>query len=109
MKRGGDLELKQVWKVLFLMLPLMFAGTVVAQNEAAVEEESATATLAVADESDTDADATADAEAEEEEASDDEAVDLDRVTVTGSRLQRETYTSIAPLQIITAEGSREIG
>ena len=38
-----------------------------------------------------------------------EAADLDRVVVTGSRLQRETYTSIAPLQIITAEGSREVG
>ncbi|MEE4216554.1 MAG: TonB-dependent receptor [Xanthomonadales bacterium] len=38
-----------------------------------------------------------------------DAADLDRVVVTGSRLQRETYTSIAPLQIITAEGSREAG
>lgn len=38
-----------------------------------------------------------------------EAADLDRVVVTGSRLQRETYSSIAPLQIITAEGSREAG
>ena len=38
-----------------------------------------------------------------------DVADLGSVTVTGSRLQRETYTSIAPLQIITAEGSREVG
>ena len=35
--------------------------------------------------------------------------DLGRIVVTGSRLQRETYTSIQPLQIITNEGSREAG
>jgi iron complex outermembrane receptor protein len=39
----------------------------------------------------------------------DESTDLGRIVVTGSRLQRETYTSIQPLQIITAEGSREAG
>ncbi len=39
----------------------------------------------------------------------DESADLGRIVVTGSRLQRETYTSIQPLQIITAEGSREAG
>ncbi|MBT8040169.1 MAG: TonB-dependent receptor [Gammaproteobacteria bacterium] len=38
-----------------------------------------------------------------------DAADLDRVVVTGSRLQRETYTSISPLQIITATESREAG
>ena len=38
-----------------------------------------------------------------------DVAELGNVTVTGSRLQRETYTSIAPLQIITAEGSREVG
>ena len=31
------------------------------------------------------------------------------VVVTGSRLKRDTYSSIAPLQIITAEVSREAG
>ncbi len=49
---------------------------------------------------------------ESEEAVDeaeDESADLGRIVVTGSRLQRETYTSIQPLQIITAEGSREAG
>ncbi len=39
----------------------------------------------------------------------DESADLGRIVVTGSRLQRETYTSIQPLQIITSEGSREAG
>ncbi len=39
----------------------------------------------------------------------DEATDLGKIVVTGSRLQRETYTSIQPLQIITNEGSREAG
>ncbi len=53
-----------------------------------------------------------DAEEEDEDvqsAETDEAADLDKVVVTGSRLQRETYTSISPLQIITAQGSREAG
>ena len=51
-------------------------------------------------------------ELENEEAVDaaqDSSADLGRIVVTGSRLQRETYTSIQPLQIITAEGSREAG
>jgi iron complex outermembrane receptor protein len=39
----------------------------------------------------------------------DESADLGKIVVTGSRLQRETYTSIQPLQIITSEGSREAG
>nr|NIP17201.1 TonB-dependent receptor plug domain-containing protein [Xanthomonadales bacterium]NIX11991.1 TonB-dependent receptor plug domain-containing protein [Xanthomonadales bacterium] len=38
-----------------------------------------------------------------------EVRDLGTIQVTGSRLQRETYTSIAPLQVITAEGQREVG
>ena len=49
------------------------------------------------------------AEAENTEEATDESADLGRITVTGSRLQRETYTSIQPLQIITNEGSREAG
>ncbi len=43
------------------------------------------------------------------EEAEDESADLGRIVVTGSRLQRETYTSIQPLQIITNEGSREAG
>jgi iron complex outermembrane receptor protein len=46
---------------------------------------------------------------EEDTTEQEESADLDKVVVTGSRLQRETYTSISPLQIITAEGSREAG
>ena len=34
---------------------------------------------------------------------------IEEVVVTGSRLRRDTYTSIAPLQIITGEVSREAG
>ena len=34
---------------------------------------------------------------------------VDEVVVTGSRLKRDTYTSIAPLQIITGQVSREVG
>ena len=34
---------------------------------------------------------------------------VDEVTVTGSRLKRDTYSSISPLQIITSQVSREVG
>ena len=34
---------------------------------------------------------------------------VEEVVVTGSRLKRDTYTSVAPLQIITGEVSREAG
>ncbi|MDE0055420.1 MAG: TonB-dependent receptor [Gammaproteobacteria bacterium] len=42
-------------------------------------------------------------------ADDQEPVADELVVVTGSRLKRDTYSSIAPLQIITAEVSREAG
>ncbi|MEX0709219.1 MAG: TonB-dependent receptor [Woeseia sp.] len=45
--------------------------------------------------------------AEEDSAEDDSA--MDEVTVTGSRLKRSTYSSIAPLQVITSQVSREVG
>ena len=48
-------------------------------------------------------------EEDEDATEQEEAADLDRVVVTGSRLQRETYSSISPLQIITATESREAG
>lgn len=35
--------------------------------------------------------------------------DIEQVLVTGSRLRRDTFSSIAPLQIIDAEGAREAG
>ena len=35
--------------------------------------------------------------------------EVDEIVVTGSRIPRNTYTSIAPLQIIAAEDQREIG
>lgn len=62
------------------------------------------------DQTDQDEDANyVEGEEEDSVAESDDPADLDRVTVTGSRLQRETYTSISPLQIITAQGSREAG
>ncbi len=42
-------------------------------------------------------------------AEDEEPMADELVVVTGSRLKRDTYSSIAPLQIITAETSREAG
>lgn len=42
-------------------------------------------------------------------AEDEEPTADELVVVTGSRLKRDTYSSIAPLQIITAEVSREAG
>ncbi|MDZ7644160.1 MAG: TonB-dependent receptor [Woeseiaceae bacterium] len=54
-----------------------------------------------------------DEEEEEEDrivSADDEADQpYDEVTVTGSRLRRDTYSSIAPLQVITSQVSREVG
>jgi iron complex outermembrane receptor protein len=48
-----------------------------------------------------------------QEESDDEATDeveeTEEIVVTGSRLKRDTYSSIAPLQIISASVSREVG
>ena len=47
--------------------------------------------------------------ADDEDEADDEPVADELIVVTGSRLKRDTYSSIAPLQIITAEVSREVG
>ncbi len=35
--------------------------------------------------------------------------EIEEVVVTGSRLKRDTYSSVAPLQVITGQVSREIG
>src|SRR5690606_26728838 len=34
---------------------------------------------------------------------------FEEIVVTGSRLRRDTYTSISPLQVITSQVSREVG
>jgi iron complex outermembrane receptor protein len=39
----------------------------------------------------------------------DEVEVTEEITVTGSRLKRDTYSSISPLQIITGQVSREVG
>ena len=58
----------------------------------------------------------AEAEAEEAEDADEESQapslstqPIEEVIVTGSRLKRDTYSSVAPLQIINAEVKREVG
>ncbi len=33
----------------------------------------------------------------------------DKIVVTGSRIKRDTFSSVAPLQIISGQGSREVG
>ena len=48
------------------------------------------------------------AQEEADEADEEEDV-REEIIVTGSRLKRDTYTSIAPLQIITSRVSREVG
>ncbi len=47
-------------------------------------------------------------DAEEDEAADEEEA-TEEIVVTGSRLKRDTYSSISPLQIITGQISREVG
>ena len=55
------------------------------------------------------AEAEAEAEEEEEPIVFEAGDDIEEVVVTGSRLKRDTYSSVAPLQVITAEVSREAG
>lgn len=45
----------------------------------------------------------------EEEAADAPAQAIEEIVVTGSRLRRDTFSSVSPLQIITSEVSREAG
>ena len=47
--------------------------------------------------------------ADDQQDSTDEERATDEVVVTGSRLKRDTYSSISPLQVITGQVSREIG
>jgi iron complex outermembrane recepter protein len=47
-------------------------------------------------------------EADDAAAEDDEEV-TEEIVVTGSRLKRDTYSSIAPLQVISGQVSREVG
>ncbi len=46
---------------------------------------------------------------EGEDAAADPSSEVEEVVVTGSRLRRDTYTSVAPLQVITGQVSREVG
>ena len=46
---------------------------------------------------------------DESDDEEDEVEATEEIVVTGSRLKRDTYSSISPLQIITATESREAG
>ena len=50
-----------------------------------------------------------DADEEEPDGATEAPSDVEEVVVTGSRLRRDTYTSVAPLQVITGQVSREVG
>ncbi|HLF32448.1 MAG TPA: TonB-dependent receptor [Xanthomonadales bacterium] len=111
MKSAKGFGFTSVWKIILLISALLFAVPGFAQDatdDASAEvAEAATDPAAAAAE---DAGETDEDEADADEAAtDDGGVELGKLVVTGSRLQRETYTSISPLQIITAEGSREAG
>ena len=91
MTSNSRFEKKTVFHTLILSLIMaLFANPTWAQDDQSDEAE-------------------AEATEQEDEEATEESADLGRIVVTGSRLQRETYTSIQPLQIITAEGSREAG
>ena len=80
-----------------LLLGLVIAPPVtLAEEEGAEAEEEITSDEVPADE-------------EEEEAAPAPQRAIEEVVVTGSRLKRDTFSSIAPLQIITGEISREAG
>jgi iron complex outermembrane receptor protein len=80
-----------------LLLGLVIAPPVtLAQEEGAEAEEEITSDEVPADE-------------EEEEAAPAPQRAIEEVVVTGSRLRRDTFSSIAPLQVITGEVSRESG
>ncbi len=49
------------------------------------------------------------AQEESDEAAVEEEEETEEIVVTGSRLKRDTYSSISPLQIITSQLSREVG
>ena len=71
------------------------------------------AVFAQEDESEDESDAAASEEASEEEQAQQALADLlgvtEEIVVTGSRLKRTTYDTMSPIQIITAEVSREAG
>ena len=81
-----DVSFARFLVVLSAALCMAFAPTSLAQEDEDDEDEEDQATVIEADEG-----------------------YVEEVVVTGSRLKRDTYTSVAPLQIITGEVSREAG
>ncbi|WP_223789765.1 TonB-dependent receptor [Marinicella meishanensis] len=86
------------WLLILLCLLFFATGQVLAQSQ----EDTAAATSEAEAEADTDDD-----NADESEA--DDTVELAPVVTTGSRLLKSTYESISPMQVITAQESREVG
>ncbi len=83
MKLWGNSSTKSLMQILFLALLLSFtAGSAWAQDD--------------------DDDASSEDETEED-------ADLGRITVTGSLLRREEFTSTSPMQIINAETQAQVG
>src|SRR3546814_15907793 len=86
--RSSGIKPNRLSVALFAALALPVAGTAFAQDAADQEEEQATAAPAQASE---------------------ETTELDRVTVTGSRIKRAEIEGPAPVTIITAEDPEQQG
>lgn len=80
----GSTSKKSLWQILLLALLLSFtASTTWAQEEDVTEED--------------------------EESESDDSTNLGRITVTGSLLRREEFTSTSPMQIINADTQAQVG
>jgi len=94
-------EKKTGFHTLILALVLvLFASPAWAQNDQSEEAEAEAEAKEQA--------AGTEAEAKEQ-ATEDDTVELGRVTVTGSLLKREDFTSVSPVQIINAETQAQVG
>ena len=89
-------RLRSLTSTLWLIVLLLFSFTLVASAQAQEDEEDEDTT-------------TEEVEDEDEEESEFDDTGIEEMTVTGSRLVRDTYSNISPLQIITAEVEREAG
>ncbi|MDE0644969.1 MAG: TonB-dependent receptor [Gammaproteobacteria bacterium] len=90
-------RLRTLPSTLWLVLLLLFSFTLAASLQAQEDNED-----------DADA-ATEEADDDDDEESDASTEPMEEMTVTGSRLNRDSYSSISPLQIIDSEVEREAG
>ena len=96
--------IKDSFRIQSLLGGLLLLGLAIAPPVTLAQEEGAEA-----EEEITSDEVPADEDEEEEEAAPAPQRAIEEVVVTGSRLKRDTFSSIAPLQIITGEISREAG